>query len=100
VRCSGGSVRVTRAAKDAQMLVCQSRAEEGEVQIGSLNHRRWKTVQQVGGSVKTLNPITPQKGSLDKQFADDIINSANNAFGFTMLRGRVRTRHPELCSFG
>jgi hypothetical protein len=41
----GGSVRVTRAAEDVQMLIRWSRAEEGEVQIGSLNHLRWKTVQ-------------------------------------------------------
>jgi hypothetical protein len=70
------------------------------VRTGSLNRCRWKTVQQVGGSVKILSPITPGKGSLDKQCADDIINGANNVFGFTILRGRVRTRHPELCSFG
>jgi hypothetical protein len=50
--------------------------------------------------VKTLSPIMLGKGSLDKQCADDIINGANNAFSFTIPRGRVRTRHPELCSFG
>jgi hypothetical protein len=100
VWCGGGSARVTCTAKDAQMLVYWSRAEAGEVWTGSLNRRRWKMVQEVGGNVKTLGPITPGKGSLDKQCADDIIKGANNAFGFTILRGRVRTRHPELCSFG
>jgi hypothetical protein len=28
---------------------------------------------------------------------DDIINQTNNTFSFTILWGRVRTRHPELC---
>jgi hypothetical protein len=41
----GGSVRVTRATEDAQMLVRWSRAEEGEVRTGSLNRLRRKTVQ-------------------------------------------------------
>jgi hypothetical protein len=49
--------------------------------------------------VKPFSPIAPGKGSLDKQHADDIVNGANDAFGFTILRGRVRTRHPELCPF-
>jgi hypothetical protein len=41
----GGSVRVTRTAKNAQMLVRRSRARKGEVRTGSLNHLRRKTVQ-------------------------------------------------------
>jgi hypothetical protein len=45
VRHSGGSIRVTRVAKDAQMLVRRSKAKEGEVRTGILNHFRWKTVQ-------------------------------------------------------
>jgi hypothetical protein len=42
---SGGSVRVTRVAKDVYMLVRRNRAEEGEVQTGSLNRLRQKMVQ-------------------------------------------------------
>jgi hypothetical protein len=49
--------------------------------------------------VKPFSPIVPRKGSLNKQRADDIINGANDVFGFTILRGRVSTRHPELCPF-
>jgi hypothetical protein len=49
--------------------------------------------------VKPFSPIAPEKGSLNKQHADDIINGANDVFDFTILRGRVRTRHPELCPF-
>jgi hypothetical protein len=41
----GIRVRVTRVAEDVQMLIRRSRAEEGEVQTGSLNHLRRKTVQ-------------------------------------------------------
>jgi hypothetical protein len=49
--------------------------------------------------VKPFSPITPRKGSLNKQRVDDIMNRANDAFGFTILRGRVRTRQSELCPF-
>jgi hypothetical protein len=49
--------------------------------------------------VKPFSPIAPEKGSLDKQHADDIVNGVNDALGFTILRGRVRTRHPKLCPF-
>jgi hypothetical protein len=30
---------------------------------------------------------------------DDIVNGANDALSFTIMRGRVRTRRPELCPF-
>jgi hypothetical protein len=41
--------------------------------------------------VKSFSPIAPGKGSLDKQRANDIVNGVNDAFGFTILRGRGRT---------
>jgi hypothetical protein len=69
------------------------------VEIGYLNHLRWKMVQQICGSVKPFSPIAPEMKSLDKQCVDDIVNGANDAFDFTILRGCVRTRHPELCPF-
>jgi hypothetical protein len=48
--------------------------------------------------VKTFSPITPGKRSLNQQSADDIVNRTNNMFIFTILWGRVRSRHPELCA--
>jgi hypothetical protein len=47
--------------------------------------------------VKSFRPITPGKGSLDKQSANDIVNGTNDMFSFTILWGCVRTRHSELC---
>jgi hypothetical protein len=40
----------------------------------------------------------PGKRSLNQQSADDIVNRMNNTFSFTILWGRVRTRHSELCA--
>jgi hypothetical protein len=48
--------------------------------------------------VQSFSPITPGKGSLDKQSADDIVNGTNDTFDFTILRGCVWARHPELCA--
>jgi hypothetical protein len=48
--------------------------------------------------VKSFCLITSGKGSLNQQSADDIVNRMNNTFSFTVLWGRVRTRHPELCA--
>jgi hypothetical protein len=48
--------------------------------------------------VQSFGPITPGKGSLDKQSADDIVNGTNDMFGFTILWGCVWARHPELCA--
>jgi hypothetical protein len=37
--------------------------------------------------VQSFSPITPGKGRLDKQSADDIVNGTNDTFDFTILRG-------------
>jgi hypothetical protein len=48
--------------------------------------------------VQSFSPITPRKGSLDKQSADDIVDGTNDTFSFTILWGCVWARHPELCA--
>jgi hypothetical protein len=48
--------------------------------------------------VKSFRLITPEKGSLNQQSVNDIVNQTNNTFNFTILWGRVRTQHPELCA--
>jgi hypothetical protein len=35
---------------------------------------------------------------LNQQSADDIVNRTNNTFSFTILWGRMRTQHLELCA--
>jgi hypothetical protein len=87
----GSRVGITRTSKNSQILVGGCGTKQGKVRTRSLNRLRRKTVQQVRSSVESLSPITPRKGSLDKQSADDIINGTNDTFSFTILRGRVRT---------
>jgi hypothetical protein len=45
---------------------------------------------------QSFSPITSEKGSLDKQSADDIVNGMNDTFGFTIMWGCVWARHPKL----
>jgi hypothetical protein len=49
--------------------------------------------------MKHFSLIALRKETLKRQRADDIVNRANDAFEFTILRERVRTQHPELCPF-
>jgi hypothetical protein len=67
------------------------------VRTRNLNSLCQKAVQEVCSSVQSFSLITPGKGNLDKQNADDIVNRTNNTFNFTILRGCVWARHLELC---
>jgi hypothetical protein len=68
------------------------------VRTRNLNGLCQKAVQEVCSCVQSFSPITSRKESLDKQSADDIVNGTNDTFGFTILRGCVWARHPELCA--
>jgi hypothetical protein len=46
--------------------------------------------------MQRLSPIRRWHARLKQEGANDIISSANDSFSFTILRGRVRTRHAEL----
>jgi hypothetical protein len=68
------------------------------VRTRNLNSLCQKAVQGVCVIVQSFSPIMPEKGSLDKQSADDIVNGMNNTSGFTILRGCVWAQHPDLCA--
>jgi hypothetical protein len=80
------------------MLICGCGSEKGNVLTRNLNSLCQKAVQEVCSCVQSFSPITPGKGSLDKQNADDIVNGTNDTFAFTILRGCVWAQHPELCA--
>jgi hypothetical protein len=46
--------------------------------------------------VKSLNPVTGWKGSLEQQGVHDIVGGTNHIFDLAVLWGSVGTRHPEL----
>jgi hypothetical protein len=50
--------------------------------------------------VEPFYPVASRNRSLKKQGTQHIIDGANDAFGFTVLRRNVGTRHPQKDSFG
>jgi hypothetical protein len=46
--------------------------------------------------VKSLNPVTGWKGSLEQQGVHDIVGGTNHIFDLAVLWGSVGTRHLEL----
>jgi hypothetical protein len=81
-----GCVRVTRAVKNSEMLISGCGPENGNVRTRNLNSLCQKAVQEVYSCVQSFSPITSEKGNLNKQSMDDIVNGTNDTFGFTILR--------------
>jgi hypothetical protein len=96
VRSSGGGVGETRTPEDTKVIVARRGAKEGVVRSGSWTGSGGETVEQVGGSVKTLRPEASRKRSLEQKGAHDIVSGANHAFRLAVLRGSVGTGHAQL----
>jgi hypothetical protein len=56
----------------------------------------WEAVQEVGGSVETLNLLTSRMGGLKHKGANEVGDGANHVLGLAILRGGIRTLHPQL----
>jgi hypothetical protein len=73
---------------------------EGEVWTGCADRLGGEAVQQICGGVELFYPVVSRNRSLKKQGTQYIIDGVNDAFGFTVLRRSVGTRHPQKDSFG
>ena len=73
---------------------------EGEVLTGRTDHLGGEVIQQICGGVEPFYPVASQNRSLKKQGTQHIIDGANDAFGFIVLRRSVGTRHPQKDPFG
>jgi len=100
VRSCGGEVRVAGAPEDTQVLVGGSGAEQGKVRSGGTERLGGKAVQQVGGGVEALSPVTGREGGLEQQGAHDVVGGANHALGLAVLRRSVGAGHPQLHTEG
>jgi hypothetical protein len=67
---------------------------EGEVWTGRTGRLVGEAVQQICGGVEPFYPVASRNRSLKKQGTHHIIDGVNDAFGFTILRRSVGTRHP------
>jgi hypothetical protein len=63
-----------------------------EGNIGT-DHLDGEAIQQICGSVRPFYLVASQNRRLKNQVTDHIINGAENALDFTILRRSVWTRH-------
>jgi hypothetical protein len=93
---SGSKIRVASAPGDTKVSVSGRGTEESVVRSPSGRSGGRKTVEKVGGGVKTLGPEAWGKGGLDQKSAHDIVCGLNYVLCLAVLWRSVRTRHTEL----
>ena len=81
----GGGVRITRIAKNSDVLVGRWRAKKGHVRTSRLNRLGGETIEKVCRGVKPLSPVASRKMCLKEQSANDVVDGTNDTFGFTVL---------------
>jgi hypothetical protein len=90
----GGEIRIAGTTEQAQVLIGGGDSMEGEVWTGHADRLGGEAVQQICGGVEPFYPVASRNRSLKKQGTQHIIDGANDAFSFTVLRRSVGTRHP------
>ena len=98
MRRGRGQIEVARAAEHPEMLIGGCDTEKSDVRASCADRLCGETVQQVLGSVESLNPVACGNRSLEKQRVDDIINGTNSTLSFTILWRGVWTRYVKQCS--
>jgi hypothetical protein len=96
----GGEIRIAGITEHAQVLIGGGDSMEGKVWIGHADRLGGEAVQQICGGVELFYPVANRNRSLKKQGTQHIIDGANDAFDFTVLRRSVVTRHPQKDPFG
>jgi hypothetical protein len=96
----GEEIRIAGTTKHAQVLIGGGDSMEGEVWIGRTDRLGGEAVQQICGGVEPFYPVVSRNRSLKEQGTQHIIDGAKDAFGFTILRRSVGTRHPQKYLFG
>jgi hypothetical protein len=95
-----GEIRIAGTTEHAQVLIGGGNSMEGEVWTGRADRLGGEAVQQICGGVEPFYPVASRNRSLKEQGTQHIIDGANDAFGFTILRRSVGTRHPQKDPFG
>jgi hypothetical protein len=84
---SGGGylIRITQAAKHAQMVVIGWCAEKTFEWSAGRGRMAWSTVNQMCGRGERLGPVGIWHAGMDEEAADTIIQSSDDSFGFAIL---------------
>jgi hypothetical protein len=85
----GREVGVACTFEDPKVDIGGSGAKEGKVGRGGEYCLSGEEVGEIGGGVKTLNPVAGWKGSLEQQGVHDIVGGANHALWLAIMRGGV-----------
>jgi hypothetical protein len=96
----GGEIRIAGTTEHVQVLIMGADSMEGEVWTGCTDRLSGEAVQQICGGVEQFYPIASPNRSMKEQGTQDIIDGAKDAFGFTVPRRSVGTRHPQKYPFG
>ena len=97
---SGRKVWVALTTKDMQVVVRRLFSEEGKVRCGEIECLGGKNVQQICGSAAGGCPKPGGDATLKNKRANDIVDSPNDAFSFTILRRGVWTGHAQTNAVG
>jgi hypothetical protein len=82
----GREIRIAGTTEHAQMLIGEGDSMEGEVWAGCVDRLGGETCPQICGGVKPFYLVTSRNKSLKKQGAQHIVDGAEDALGFTILR--------------
>jgi hypothetical protein len=91
----GGEIRIAGTTEHAQVLIGGGNSMEGEVWTDRTDCLGGEVIQQICGDVEPCYPVSRNR-SLKEQGTQHIIDGVKDAFGFTVLRRSVGTRHPAL----
>jgi len=81
----GRQVRVTFAAKDANVVVGGHGAKEGSVWCGEPERVGGQNVKKVGGCLQSFDPVGRRHAGLEQKRAYNVVGGTNYALSFTIL---------------
>jgi hypothetical protein len=96
----GGEIRISGATKHAQVLIGGGDTMEGDVWTGRVDRLGKEAIQQICGGVEPFYPVASRHRSLKKLGTQHIIDGAEDALSFTVMRRCIWTRHPQKYPFG
>jgi hypothetical protein len=96
----GREIRIAGTTEHVQVLIGGGDSMEGEVWTGRVCRLGGEAVQQICDIVEPFYPVASRNRRLKKQGTHHIIDGANDALGFTVLRRGVWTKHPQKYPFG
>jgi hypothetical protein len=94
------SVRIASTIEHAEVVVGGGCAVQGVVGSRVAHRLRWEAVEEVGGGVQGLCPVTGRERRLKEKASDHIGGGLNHALGLAVLGRGVGTRETQLNATG